>query len=54
MLLLGDGKLLKVLSLMGLYPQEMPFVEYFEQIKAEARLLEQYRSLHWEQTGELL
>ncbi len=51
---IGDGKLFKVFPLIGLYPSDMPFVDYVERIKIEARFIEQYRRLHWEQTGELL
>ncbi len=54
LLVIGDGKLLKVFPLMGLYPSEMPFADYLEHIKAEACFIEQYRRLHWEQTGELI
>jgi hypothetical protein len=39
---------------MGLLPSQMPFVDYFERIKTEAHFIEQYRRLHWEQTGEFV
>ena len=54
LLVIGDGKLLKVFPLTGLLPHEMPLVDYVEHLKTEARFIEQYRRIHWEQTGELL
>jgi hypothetical protein len=53
LLVIGDGKLLKIFPLMELYPDELAYDDYVERIKAEARAIEQYRHLHWEQTGEL-
>lgn len=53
LLVIGDGKLLKVFPLMGLLPNEMPLADYVERLKTEARYIEQFRRIHWEQTGEL-
>jgi hypothetical protein len=54
LLVIGSGTVLKVFPLLGLLPNQMPFVDYFERIKTEAHFIEQYRRLHWEQTGEFV
>src|SRR5579871_1045603 len=54
LLVIGDGKLLKTFPLMGLLPNEMPLVDFVERLKTEARFVEQYRRIHWEQTGEFV
>ena len=49
-----DGQLLKQLPLKGLYPDSLDLYAYVELLKAEARSIEQYRHVHWEQRGDLL
>jgi len=53
LVVIGNGKVLKVCPLMGLYPNELPFTDYLERIKTEAHWIEQYHYWQWEQTGDL-
>lgn len=49
-----EGAPEKPLPLKGLYPDRMPLADFVEQLKTEARSIEQFHHSHWQQAGDLL
>lgn len=47
-----EGTVLKSLPMKGLQREMLDFSSYLQRMKAEARTVERYRHLHWEQTGD--
>lgn len=54
LLVTQSGNLLTVLPLKGIHAESLPLVEYLDLMKAEARSIEYFHHLHWEQTGDKL
>lgn len=52
LLITQNGKVLKALPLKGILPEQLDFNDYLEIVKTEARFIEHYRHLYWEQTRE--
>lgn len=50
----GNGETLKVVPLKGLYPDHLNLTDFVAHLLDEAQTIEQFRHLHWEQTGDLL
>ena len=50
----GNGETLKVVPRKGLYPDHLSLTDFVAHLIDEARAIEQFRHLHWEQTGDLL
>ena len=49
-----NGAILRLVALKGLYPDTLRLVDYVERLQAEARSIEHFRQVHWEQTSDVL
>jgi hypothetical protein len=49
-----NGKLLTIVDLKGIHPDLLALNDYLDLIKAEARSIEYFRHIHWEQPGDML
>ena len=47
-----NGEVVRVLPVKGLHPNQMTLFDYVEVLKTEARFIEHYRLVHWQQTGD--